>query len=173
MDDSPHANPIDRAAAWLPGWLFLAAGLALLALVLLTPAWLNHRDLAWQRDLMRLQVQQMERQAQRYADFHDALAAEEPVLLQRLALMQLGLTPADKTPLWMGGRDSAAVDAWLAQPLPRVGVDVPAPRPIDSRLTRLTTGLPRTLLITAALACVLAGVWATPTGSIPLPRGRG
>ncbi len=160
--------------AWLPGWLFLTAGLLLLALVLLTPAWLTHRELVWQRDLMRLQVRQLERQAERYADFRAALAAEEPVLLERLALMQLGLSPTAKTPLWMGadspwiapgdaaGGGGGAVDAWLAQPLPRVGVDVPAPRAIDSRLTRLTTGLPRTLLITAALACVLAGVWATP-----------
>ncbi|MEX0885552.1 MAG: hypothetical protein WD009_03850 [Phycisphaeraceae bacterium] len=167
MPGNRDFNPVERALAAMPGWLFLAAGLTLVALVLLTPAWLGQRDLAWQRDLMRLQVRQIERQAQRYADFHAALGAEEPVLLERLALTQFGLNPTDKTPLWLGtvaDDRGGGVDAWLAEPLPRVGVDVPARTAIESRLTRLTSGSTRTLLIAAGRGCALGGVWATPEG---------
>lgn len=181
----------ERFLAILPGWMFLLSGLALLAMAILTPEWLAYRHLDWQRDLMREQAERFEAQAQHYADFHEALAADDPVLLERLAFTQLRLTPVGKQPLQApttdpvasgrtvftqhrpGGApqpepppllasESAAVDAWLTEPLPQVGVDVAPPRPINSRLTRLATGPHRTALIAAGLACLAAGVWSGP-----------
>lgn len=170
----------------LPGWLYLLAGLTLLAMALLTPTWQANCELTWQRDLMRLQAQRLERQARNYQQFHAALVAEDPILLERLVFIHLHQQPQGKQPLeeagpltvagpaaqaqaslWQDlalssglGELSAAVDAWLAEPLPVVGVDIAPPKPVNSRLTRLTQGPSRLVMLVAALACLAAGVWS-------------
>lgn len=200
-------HPAERFLAALPGWLFLVAALALLAMVIVTPPWLAVRELAWQRELMRAQVERLERQHDRYGYFHAALRNHDPVLLERLAYTQLRLKPTDKQMLAPptlaqadGGRangrggtslhaaslalaepaegsrgrpaaalPSASVEAWLSEPLPIVGVDLPFPRSIETRLTRLTAGRSRVGLLLAGLACLLAAVW--PRAASPADGG--
>lgn len=180
---------IDYAAAELSDWMFLTSGLTLLALALITPTWLACRDLAFQRDLMAMQLERFETQHERYGNFHAALKADDPILLERLAFTQLGLKPSGKQVLALPdltaygmGRDavigvgqtldpvaayhpdilatSASVDTWLLEPLPKLGIDLTAPRTLDTRLTRLTTKEPlRIGLLAAAIACIAAGLW--------------
>lgn len=85
---------MERFFAQLPGWMFLLSGMALLSIAAITPSWLECRELAWKRDVMRLQAQRLDEQTQAYEQFHQALASDDPVLLERLAYFQLRLKPA-------------------------------------------------------------------------------
>ncbi|MFP4144008.1 MAG: hypothetical protein ACLFV3_02590 [Phycisphaeraceae bacterium] len=148
------------AVAALPGWIFLIAGTAIVAAALLMPPWLEAQHLRWRKAVMQSQYEQLEQQQQRYAEFHQALLDREPLVLERLAITQLGLKPEGKQPLALNGPlDPATIEAWLERPLPRVGVDLPPPRQARTRLVRLTTGRFRPLLIVAGLAFALGGIW--------------
>ncbi|MEX0653341.1 MAG: hypothetical protein WD534_01245 [Phycisphaeraceae bacterium] len=175
-------HPAERFFAALPGWLFLIGALTLLALMLLTPAWLHGREMAWKQQFMQAQLEHLEAQQQRYQQFHAALQSHDPVLLERLAFTHLRLKPADKqlldpagstamvaTPSGPAGSatpgdrlPSAAVEAWLAEPMPVVGEDVPAPHRLETRLTRLVQGRSRLGIIVAAMLCLLGSLWYGP-----------
>ncbi len=73
----------------LPGWICLLGGAVLLAMFTWTPQWLACRDTAWQRDLMRLQAATLAEQHNRYEQFHAALEADDPVIVERLAFTEL------------------------------------------------------------------------------------
>lgn len=88
-----------RYAAALPGWLLLVGGLALVALGVLTPQWLENERLAWRQTVLTAQTAHLTAQAERYTELHQALAEEDPVLLERVAFVELGLKPVGKTPL--------------------------------------------------------------------------
>lgn len=183
---------MDRAASHLPGWIVLGCGLAMFGASLLVPPWLEVRALNWQLDVMRRQAEHLSRQADHYQAFHAALVSDDPVLLERLAFMQLREKPAGYTPLVVpvsqaaGGsvdasalsagvaglllEEGASVDTWLHEPLPREGVDYRAYEPIGSRLIRLTTGFSRVVLLAAGLVFVVAGLVATPGVARPTTR---
>lgn len=80
---------LDRAV----GWVLLLSGLTMLGMATVTPLWLEHRQLRWQRDVMAQQAQALAEQADRYRAFEEALENDEPVLLARLAYQQLRLKP--------------------------------------------------------------------------------
>ena len=172
----------------LPGWLLTVSGLVLLGLALLTPVWMSCRELSWQHELMQVQVEQLSAQKQRYQWFDQALDRDDPVLLERLAYTQLNLKPVGKTLLseparWDGpllvtnpdiqallaADDGARLPAedcsaqtWLARPMPTVA----AYQPVQSRLTRLTTGHSRVLLMIGAVCCLAAGLWPQRSESL-------
>jgi len=87
-------TPFSRFMDALPGWLCLVGGAVLLGLFTLTPQWLACREVAWHRDLMRLQAASLEAQLQRYQQFHLALAEDDPVVIERLAFAELRQKPA-------------------------------------------------------------------------------
>lgn len=185
----PVRAMIDRLAAELSDWMFLTSGLTLLALALITPTWLACRDLAFQRDLMAMQLERFESQHGRYRNFHAALQQDDPILLERLAFTQLGLKPSGKqvlalpdlTAYGMGKAavigvgqtldpavayhpdvlaTSASIDTWLLAPMPRLGIDLTPPKTVNTRLMRITTTPTlRVALLAAAIACVAAGLW--------------
>lgn len=156
----------------MPGWLLVLCGLAIVGAAVLIPAWLEVRQLTWQHDVMALQAGQLETQAQGYERFREALASDDPVLLERLAYVHLRLKPAGVTPLFATssrrGQEasildpSASIDAWLHTPLPQEGVDYRPYQPIQSRMVRLTTGLSRLVVLGAGLCFIAAGLAATP-----------
>ena len=165
----PLVQCADRLTAALPGWLLLLGGLSLLGLMLLTPAWVQNREIAWQRDVMRLQTQHLERQQQRYQDFQNALAMDDPILLERLAFAQLRQKPVGQELLLptgdgqadvLEGIDAAgSIDAWLWEKMPEVGQEIPPYQPLDTRLTRLAQGERRLFVMTAGLLCAAGGLW--------------
>lgn len=179
LDARSHAEAVARAwseraatgSAGLPGWMLMLCGLAIVGAALLIPPWLEVRQLAWQKQVMELQATQLETQAHTYERFREALASDDPVLLERLAFVHLRVKPVGVEPLAVpvlrgGGagilEPSASIDAWLHTPLPREGVDYRPYQPIQSRLVRLTTGLSRLVLLGAGLCFVAAGLMATP-----------
>jgi hypothetical protein len=183
----PAEQPLAaRVLAVVPGWLFLLVGLTLVAIAVLTPGWLDCRRLAWQHALMQAQAQAMERQAQRYAQFHQALKHEDPVLLERLAYVQLRLKPADtrlvrpsepgspRSAIPGGGEQAQPatpaeparlpIARWLHEPLPQAGQEIAPYQPPQSRLTRLATGDSRFALLAAGLLCGVGGLLAGGRG---------
>ncbi|MFW6094785.1 MAG: hypothetical protein ACODAC_12495 [Pseudomonadota bacterium] len=183
---STAKSMLDRVLEPLPGWLLLGAGLALVAAVVLTPAWLDYHKLAWQRQVLTAQSEHLAAQTERYDRFHLALVEDDPVVLERLAYVELGLKPVNKTPLLPNAPRSShhhfaahgdagertrpapipppaattgSIDDWLLRPLPRVGHDLPPYQPPRTRLTRLATGDSRFVLLAAAIACLSAGLW--------------
>lgn len=150
------------AATRLTGWLYLAAGAALLAAVALIPA---QDELARARAIQEKAETQIERRRAMLADCGDRLAAlAEPndTLLASLALTHLNLAPAGAR--WID------LDAQAAPPhrVATVSERRPAPQPERSTLARIATERPwRSVLIVLGAVCVLVGLLppATPTES--------
>jgi len=172
--------PLETLLIALSGWLPVLAGMGLLGMALITPAWLGWRELLWQRDMVRLQAERLAEQRASYAEFHEALVADDPVLLERLAFTHLRYKPRGKRLLEGTGDSSVTavmgstggvpgeypgvIGHWLASPQPAVGRDIAAFRPINTRLTRLASGLSRFVLIAVGLICLLAGLWPEREG---------
>lgn len=137
--------------------------------------------------MVALQAEGLAEQRASYAAFHDALAADDPVLLERLAYTHLRYKPVNKRLLndvgsgfdeneagmvTVGNRIAdrsqlaswtpevpELIEAWLAAPQPVIGRDIQPLRQINTRLTRLTDGSSRYVLLAVAMICLLAGLW--------------
>ena len=90
---------IDRVLAPVPAHLLIISGMLLLGMTVVMPAWMETRELGWQVALMKVQAQRLDEQEQSYRKFNDALAADDPVLLERLAYYHLHLKPAGSATL--------------------------------------------------------------------------
>ena len=174
-DPGTDESPLLRA---LPGWLCLLGGLALIALAVLTPAWVSSRSLAQQHQVMAAKARRAEARVERREQFLAALDRGEPLLLERLAYLELRLRPADKRPLLMRGRASQPeplLSPVMAKPREATAQLVPAgrfahrPPPTrlakqsavpETRLTRLTTGHSRWWLLAAGVLCAVGGLLA-------------
>ncbi|MCX5660484.1 MAG: hypothetical protein NTW19_12285 [Planctomycetota bacterium] len=95
----PILRIIERILAPLPGWLFLLSGLAIVGLALLVPTWMEWRELKYRLDLMRVQTEQMVKQRDSFSQFNEALASDDPVLLEQLAYHHLRLKREGVTPM--------------------------------------------------------------------------
>lgn len=186
--DSPFSRFIDRQLAGLPGWMLMVSGIVLLAAAVLIPAWMETRELDWQRRVMEVQIEQLHQQEQRYRGFLEAVESDDPIVLQRLAFSQLHLKPTGSIPMGMvdGGktpkavlfatdiedivacslkvhetmdqRTSASVDAALYQDVLREDEDDAVLPPLQSRLGRVCTGPARFAVAGAAVLCLSASV---------------
>jgi len=164
------------------GWVFLLSGLSLVAMGMLVPAWIEVRDLAWQRDVMRAQAGSLIKQEEGYSQFHAALATDDPILLERLAFHNLRLKPIGSIALPTDYRDPTAgdmpesinthdpvtkpgmslVDTMLHRPVPMPGVGDVKPKPLNSRLVRIATNPTLRLgLVAAGMLCVAGGLLST------------
>ncbi|MGP1310686.1 MAG: hypothetical protein ACTS27_10855 [Phycisphaerales bacterium] len=124
-----------------PGWLFLGAGLALLAATVLIPA----QDDLQKAELVLAQAKAEHAHASErlanYAEFLDALNRGDEGLMLQLAATHLNLTPADRSPI-LGIGGSAEPDGLIdtfapLEPAPPAAyVRVPP----DSMLYRWSTG---------------------------------
>ena len=168
----------------------MLAGMGLLAMILITPAWLDWRELVWQRDAVRLQAESMAKQRESFSAFHDALVADDPLLIERLAYTHLRYKPTGKVLLGNGTgtlamashgpsvaseavdvnlRGSAMIEQWLSTPHPSIGKEIPAYQPVNTRLTRLASGATRWVLIVVAFVCLLAGLWPDSEEEVTQP----
>lgn len=160
---------LERGVVQAPGLLFVAVGMSLLAAAVLIPAWQDNRKLTQRHDVLEHQAELMAAQRERYVEFHDALAANDPQLLQRLAFSQLHVRPVEgdvwpgDEPAWVGKGDdrlamTASIDAALAEPMAHVRPKPSLVAP-PSRMERLATGTSRVGLLGAALCFVAGGLW--------------
>lgn len=146
-----------------PGWLFLIAGLGLLAATLLIPAFDDLHEVRWQRDrALAVEAHRVQR-LERYGEYLGALEREEPALILSLAASQLNQIPAGRAAILdapLDASSNASVFAGL-EPAP---ARLPERRRVGSLLERLATGeRTRPWLFAVAGVCLLVGV---------LPRAR-
>ncbi|MFW6337270.1 MAG: hypothetical protein ACOC3G_09095 [Phycisphaeraceae bacterium] len=175
-----------RAAEYAPGLLAVVAGTAVLSAMVLVPAHMEREEVEWRRDVMAAQAGHLASLAERYHDFSRALAAGEPVLLERLAYSQLKMRPAGKSAVPLGDDaepggaegytstgaaaamrldDPTDIHAWLSRPLPEVGRELAPHRPVRTRLARLATGRSRIGLVVAGGVLIFGGLLWSPTKS--------
>lgn len=141
-----------------PGWLFLLAGLGLLAATVLVPAAEDRARAAWHRD--RALAVEAHRQARldRYQEYLSALEAGEPSLVLALAEKQLNQIPADRA-LVPGERSTANDGASVFVSLEPPPLVLPEYTAGDSMLARWTRGgMSRVLLLAGGAICVLLGL---------------
>jgi hypothetical protein len=158
-------NLLLDVACQLPGWAFLAIGLTVLALTLLVPAYMQNRGLTWQRGLQHLQAQRLMEEEQGYRNLLAALDANDPVLIERLAYHYLRLKPAGA--MLVSNRPGVPApaierfstpDAWVQQPMPRVGEDYPSYSPLQSPIVGVIFSPVRVLLLAGGLLCLAVGL---------------
>ena len=151
-----------------PGWMFLIAGLVLVASAALVPAtydlWvmrtqLRHLDAQERENFSRLEA---------YSKFVSALDAAEPQLVRRLAASQLNLVPRGERPLIVAGSAKRNPIEWVDDTVAPVrAVIVPFP---DSLLSRLTLGRKALWIAGAGVMCIFLGLLSAPrrlTGRAP------
>ena len=164
MSSSAHRErpPI---ALFDPGWLYLAAGIALIGATVLIPAMDELAEVRLQRDRALVLEEHRAERLKRYEDYLAALQREEPSLVMALAASQLNQIPSDRSlilesPQSVPPPASASVFTGLEPP----PIALPERQPIDSVLHRWTTSdRSRTWLLAVGAVCLLVGL---------LPRSR-
>lgn len=141
-----------------PGWLFLVAGLALMAAGVLIPAGRDLDNALWRRDrVLTAEMHRLERLT-RYETYLDALRQRDETVVRQLATTQLGLTPVDSEVLLLVS-DGEAEDASVFRALEPDPLRLPELRETNSLLARLANGeQPRLWLLAVASMLVLIGL---------------
>ena len=175
---SPHSR-LWQLLDHLAGWLLLVCGMIMLNGSVLVPAWISAAKLANQRNVLEAQVRYLAEQEEAYRRFHQALVQRDPVLLQRLAYLHLGLKPVGAKLLQASARlpssdtfsrsmaqeawDSTfapadiGVGAWLDQPIPEPDAETIVPK-ASSRLASVVQGPARVTLVASGLVCLVMGL---------------
>ncbi|MBC7834753.1 MAG: hypothetical protein H7Y88_06590 [Phycisphaerales bacterium] len=172
---SGHAGSGGLMARFDPGWLFLFAGLAVLASVMLIPAGDDLESARWQRDrALAIERHRLER-LERYATYLDAVERGDEAVIRSLAAMQLNKAPAGWIPVAMddSARGAVGLGGVIATDPARATASVfpalePEPLKIEERvkvrttLSDLVTGEEsRWLMLIGGAVCVLVGVLPT------------
>ena len=150
-----------------PGWLFLVAGLAVLASVMLIPAQDDLESARWQRDrALAIERHRLER-LERYAAYLDAVDRGDEAVLRSLAAMQLNKAPAGWIPVSLdeaGGlvSDPARATASVFPALEPEPLKIEERVKVRTTLSDLVTGKDsRWLMLIGGAVCVLIGVLPT------------
>jgi len=189
------AEWFDRRSPGMPAWMLMLAGMALLSMAILIPAWLEARELNWQHEVMKLQLERLQQQETQYQQFLEALEAEDPTVLERLALAHLHLKPAGADPIGcvdhhcaeprvvmvdslddpeqcrrlisevLNDPGAGSVDRWLAMPPASEGADYQPLPALGSYAVRIASGPTRIGLAASAVLCLAASMIISPAGS--------
>ncbi len=180
-------STFDRIIAPIPGWVLLFAGMAITATGIFAEDWARNDAIHWQREVIQTQAKQIAEQKNNYVMFNTALAKEDPILLERLAMTQLRLKPeqldvpgvskpvlvANAAPLpakQKGKEENRAlppiipVEDLLSHPVSHPGVNISEYQPPKSTLLSICSGNSRLGVIGAGILCILAGL-ISPTGN--------
>ncbi|MCC6660235.1 MAG: hypothetical protein IT437_05045 [Phycisphaerales bacterium] len=155
-----NSPPIVRApiADLDPGWLFLLAGIGIIAATVLIPALDELSAARVQRDRAIALYENRADRNTRYQTYLTALGEEQPSLVAALAATQLNQIPVDRQ-LVLEPPDPATASASVFPALEPPPPTLPEWAPSNSVLHRLATGQhSRTWLIAAGGLCLLLGV---------------
>lgn len=143
-----------------PGWMFLIAGLVLVAAATLVPATYD----LW---VMRAQLKHLEAQEREnatrleaYGRFIADLAEADPQLVRRLAASQLNLVPRGERPMIVASTAQRPPLDWVESSVTPVRAAV-VPFP-DSLLSRLTLGRKALWIAGAGAMCIFLGLLSSP-----------
>lgn len=133
---------LDRCDA--AGWILLLAGVAVVSLTVLAPAWLDVRELDAQYRVMHRRERLLEMQHRGYVRLTDAVRENDPLLMQRIAQLQLNVRPAGAEPLQaflpIADAPAPSVERWVQPWLPPIDPEALRTAYPDTRLVRLVTG---------------------------------
>lgn len=153
-----------------PGWLFIAAGMGILAAVVLIPAKESLDKARWQRDRALAVEKHRQERITRYEEYLAALDEQNPSLVLSLAESQLNQIPADRNVVpGAGGHllGSRSQDLSVFPSLEPPPLELPEYHPVDSTLSRLVTS-PKT-----RGWMILGGAVSVLVGLLPASRGWG
>lgn len=125
-----------------PGWLFIVAGVAIVAASVLIPARQDVVRAQWQRDRAIASERFHAERLGNYSTYLDAVHRHDPTVVVSLAATQLNLIPAGKQVMLSPG-DLSLPPADVFAQLEPTFTDVPAPTPPRSLLQKWSTD-PRT-----------------------------
>jgi hypothetical protein len=145
------------------GWLYLSAGLVLIASVAIIGPLDDLAVIQYRRDRLAALERSSTDQLEAYLTFLEALEDEDPALLGRLVAAQMNRIPENEEPVGLIGTElDAHVDHWIQSSVRPVKV-VAAPKLRQSWLRRLSTGEYRVWTLLAGAVMVFVGL---------LPRTR-
>lgn len=157
VSDSPDVPARPLLAPLDPGWLFLLAGLALLAAAVLIPAQQDLADARWRRDAALAHEHNRLERLHRYETYLEAVRHNDPELVRSLAASQLGLVRRGAEPV-NSHRHPNLLSASVFRQLEPGAVTVASPPEPTSTLARLVTSRRTRLWVIAfAAVCVLVG----------------
>ena len=143
-----------------PGWMFLIAGLVLVASAALVPATYD----LW---VMRTQLKHLDAQEREngirmdaYSRFIQDLDSADPQLVRRLAASQLNLVPRGERPIIVARSVRSTPVEWVDATVQPVHASV-VPFP-DSLLSRLTLGRKALWIAGAGVMCIFLGLLSAP-----------
>jgi ABC-type sugar transport system permease subunit len=152
-----------------PGWLFLVAGLVLVASAVLVPASYDLWVLRAQQQQLAAQEQENYNRLEAYERFNTSLRAGDEQLIRRLAAAQLNRIPKGEKALLLAGTANQTPLEWVdASVKPVVASVTPFP---DSLLSRLTLGRKALWVAGAGVMCVFLGLLLSPLRlAVPKPN---
>lgn len=149
----------------LGGWLCVSCGVTILAVTVLAPAWLDVRQLRYERSILTRQAALLEARERNYETFVIAVERNDPMLLQRLAWRHLRLKPADADlphPATRIQIDNADLDEWM-RPTASQAIPIAAVQPLpNTKLVRLVLGPSRPWVLAFGGWLILIGLLITP-----------
>jgi len=141
-----------------PGWLFVLAGLGLIASAVLIPAMAESDEVGLElQRALRLEERRVER-LRRHQAFLDALERGDQAVLQSLVTSQLHLVPVGERPLYLP-RDMGRREASVFDELEPPAVALPRRATPASLLYKLTTTPSyQPWVIASGTMCLLLGL---------------
>jgi len=153
-----------------PAWLFLAAGLAILGLVVILPAYEDLAEARFRRDRALAVEAHRESRLARYEEFLGAIENRDPSLVTSLAATQLNQIPTERAALPVGsaGVGGAGGDASVFPSLEPEPLVLPERERVPTRLERLVTGeRTRGWVLLVGAVCVLVGLLPATRSKAP------
>jgi hypothetical protein len=153
-----YESTVDRVAPLArlsPGWPFLIAGLAVVAAVMLVPAWRDVQDVRLERDRLQAVVDYEGRRVEATRSMLAALHTGDPDLQRRLIAWQLNLLPAGDVAI---AREvhAGGVLGWIDDTVEPV--TAPPLAPAVSRLESIVSGPARLWMMAAGVLLVFVGL---------------
>lgn len=162
MDTPAESRQPDRASAWtIP---LLCAGIAVIACCLLIPAADENRRLVYEREKLRLDLEQIQKQIAVNDEFLRKVA-DDPNLLERLAQRQMKLVREGTSVLELdGGGESTDLSPYLLVAL-APPADLPPYKPVGGSFAQMCRlPRPRLLLMGCGMMLLAAGMVMSAVG---------
>jgi hypothetical protein len=140
------------------GWLFVVAGLAVIAAAVLIPAFDDLDEARWQRDRAVAIEKHRTQRLERYAEYIAAVDRRDENVVRALVAEQLNKVPQGWSTLEPVS-DPALRDASVFPALEPEPLEIEPRRPVDSALSRLARDeRARLLMVIGGAVAVLIGV---------------
>ena len=135
--DERGPTPADRVVGGAVSWLFILVGSAAVAAAALIPGYLATLEIQYARAVVAEEARMLAEERSRYESFHQALAEDDPVLIERLAMTELRMRPAGTQVAQHAPADPVAlVDEPTTAALDRAMATQPMMRSIENELSR-------------------------------------